>query len=142
MSKNLGVELKTMSAYAHGINCIDINYCVADRILEMLIDQPNLSLDIALCWANMAKDSLQTHNSLSSYQLVLGANLKLPNIVYDKLPALEGVTIASLKHLQALHSAHKGYITAKSSERLRRAFRHKVRSAEKLFVKGDICHYK
>ena len=104
MSNNLGIEIKTTAAYAPWMNGInERNHCVTDRIVEkMLVDQPKLSLDIALCWANRAKNSLQMQNGFSSYQLVLGANPKLPNVVHDKLPALEGITTSEsvFKHMQ------------------------------------------
>ena len=40
-----------------------------------------------LCWANMARNSLQMQNSFSSHQLVFRQNPNLPGILTDKLPA-------------------------------------------------------
>ena len=127
----------------NGLN--ERNHCVTDRILEkMLVDQPKLPLEVALCWANMAKNSLQMHHGFSSYQLVLGANPRLPNVVYDKLPALEGVTTSEtvLMHLQGLHTARKEFIASESSERIRRALRHKVRVSERAYKHGEKVYYK
>ena len=121
------------------------NHCITDMIVEkMLVDQPKLSLDVALCWANMAKNSLQMHNGFSSYQLVFGSNPKLPNVAYDKLPALEGVTTSESvqKHLLALHNSRREYVKSESCERIRRALRHKVRASEKSWKAGDKCYYK
>ena len=146
MGHCLGVEIRTTAAYAPWMNGLnERNHCVTDRILEkMLADQPNLSLDVALCWANMAKNSLQMHHGFSSYQLVLGANPRLPNVVYDKLPSLEGVTTSEtvVAHLQGLHTARKEFIASESSERIRRALRHKVRACERSYANGEKVYYK
>ena len=74
----------------------------------------------------------------------MGANPKLPNVVHDKLPALEGVTTSEsvFKHLQCLHTARREYIKSESFERIRRALRHKVRAAEKIYQHGEMCYYK
>ena len=146
MSHCFGVEIKITAAYAPWMNGLnERNHCVTDRILEkMLADQPKLPLNVALCWANMAKNSLQMHHGFSSYQLSLGANPRLPNVVYDKLPALEGVTTSEtvLMHLQSLHTAWKEFIASESSERIRRALRHKVRACESSYANGEKVYYK
>ena len=55
---------------------------------EILVEE-NLKYDkkIHLAWANVnvAKNSIQMWNSFSSYQLVLGKNPNLPNIMIEKL---------------------------------------------------------
>ena len=147
MSENLGgVEIKTTAGYSPWMNGInERNHYVTDRILEkILIDHPDMPLDIASCWADMAKNSLQMHNGFSSYQLVFGDNPKLPCVTADKLPGLEGVTTSETvyKHIQALHAARLAYIETESCERIRRALRNKVRASEKVFVRGDKCYYK
>ena len=147
MSENLGgVEVKTTAAYAPWMNGVnERNHSVTDRILEkILMDHPRMPLEIALCWANMAKNSLQMHNGYSSYQLVFGENPKLPCVTADTLPGLEGVTTSETvyKHIQALHSARLGYIESETCERIRRALRSKVRIMEKGYEKGEKCYYK
>ena len=48
-------------------------------------------------------------NGLSSFQLVLGQNPNLQNIMTDGLPALHGTTSSEIveKHLNALRTARK-----------------------------------
>ena len=81
------------------------NYAVMNIMLKLVDECPDLSEDVLLCWANMAKNSLQMWHGFSSYQLVFGTNPNLPNIMTEKLPALEGTTTseALAKHLNALH---------------------------------------
>ena len=45
-------------------------------------------------------------------------------------------------HLNALHTARKAFVKAETSERIRRALRHKVRVADKSSHLGDKIFYK
>ena len=92
---------------------------ITDRMLEILEDEnPNTDLDTLLAWANPAKNSCQMWNGFSSFQLVLGQNPNLPNIITDGLPALHGTTSSVIlqKHLNALHTAWKAFIKCESEE--------------------------
>jgi hypothetical protein len=102
------------------------------------------SLEVLLCWANMARNSLQMWHGFSSYQIVFGKNPNLPNIMTDKPPALEGVTTSEVlaKHLNALHAARRAFIQSEADERIRRALRCKVRASEQVFENGDRVFYK
>ena len=103
-----------------------------------------LSLEVALAWTVNAKNSISNYSGFSPYQLVLGQNPNLPSVLTHCLPALEGkseqdpVTV----HLNALHAARKAFVKADTSERIRRALRHKVRVAEESFQLGDKIFYK
>ena len=105
-------------------------------MLIKLQDQcPGTNPQVLLAWANMAKNCLQMWHGFSSYQLVLGQNPNLPNIMTDQVPALGGTTTSEVlsKHLNALHAAH---------ERIRRALRSKIRSSEQMFDHGESVYYK
>ena len=97
-----------------------------------------------LCWANVARNSLQMWHGFSSYQIVFGKDPNLPYVMTDNLPALVGVTTieAIAKHLNALHSARKAYIQSEAHKCLRRALRSKVRASEQKFCNGDKVYYK
>lgn len=58
---------------------------------------------------SMACNSLQMWNGYSSFQLVYGSNPNVPNIMTDKLPALEGTTSSEVLavHLNVLHAKDK-----------------------------------
>ena len=111
------------------------------RFLE---DQPILNLDVALVWAVNAKNSLSMVHGWSPYQLVYGSNPNLPGILTDKPPAFENTTISEkfARHQNALHSSRCAFIQAKSSERIRRALRHKIRASGEYYEYGDKVYYK
>ena len=60
----------------------------------------------------MARNFLQMWNGYSSHQLVFGRNPKLPVIMTDALPALEGITSSQIfaQHLNMLHKSRSAYI--------------------------------
>lgn len=62
----------------------------------------------------------------------------------DSPPAMEGSIIshAFANHLSALHSARQAYSEAESSEKIRRALRHKVRANSEHFDTGCKVYYK
>ena len=120
-------------------------HAVTDMMLVKLeADYGQVNDQSLLCWANMARNSLQMWNGFSSHQLVFGLNPNLPNIITDTLPALDGSTTSEefAKHLNLLHSARKAYIQSESDERIRRALRGKVRASEQIFEHGDHVFYK
>ena len=120
-------------------------HSVTDRML-LKLEEENQKLDsqTLLCWANMARNSLQMWNGYSSHQLVFGRNPKLPGIMTDALPALEGITSSEIfaQHLNMLHKSRSAYIQTEADERIRRALRTKVRASEEVFEKGDTVYYK
>ena len=119
------------------------NHQITDRMLEMLKDKnPNTDLDTLLAWANLAKNSLQMWNGFSSFQLVLGQNPNLPNIMTDGLSALHGTTSSEIleKHLNALHTARKACIKCEADERIRRALCHQMRAVEDVFESGKMVY--
>ena len=70
---------------------------------------------------------------------VFGANLNMPSAITNKPPALENTTVSQnfANHLNALHSSRQVFIQAESSERIRRALRHKIRASGECFQQGD-----
>ena len=120
-------------------------HAVTDSMLLKLEEQyPDTDLEVLLCWANMARNSLQMWHGFSSYQLVFGRNPNLPNIMTDGLPALQGTTTSEIlvKHLNALHASREAFIETEADERIRRALRGKVRASEQTFSHGDRVYYK
>ena len=45
-------------------------------------------------------------------------------------------------HLSAMHSARRAFVKAESSEKIKRAIRHPVRSCKQMFQNGDKVFYK
>lgn len=121
------------------------NHAVVDIMLEKLVyENPSIPIETLLCWANMSKNALQNWNGFSSFQLVFGKNPSLPNVMTDRLPALEGKTHSEIlaQHMTALHSARAAFIQSEHSERIRRALRSRVRASGEVFQRGEIVFYK
>lgn len=78
-----------------------------------------------------AKNSLQMWSGFLSYQLVYGQQPRLPSVAADKPPALHGTSgsMDVVQHINTMHAARKAFVEAESAERVRRALRHKLRSA-------------
>ena len=103
------------------------------------------SLETAVAWSVSAKNCLQNVYGYSPNQLVFGINFSLPSVASDSLPALESNVKSDLVrlNLNALHSARENFIRAESSERIRRALKHNVRTyAEIEFCPGDKVFYR
>ena len=110
VAERLDCKVSSTAGYAphqNGLN--ERNHAVVDKCLDRIKeDNPNLSDEIVLAHALFAKNALQMTNGFSSYQLVLGQNPNLPNIIDATPPMLEespaeGNVLRS--HLNALHSA-------------------------------------
>eukprot|EP00795_Rhopilema_esculentum_P002321 gene2321-biopygen11363 len=142
----LNIQLSSTPAESPWSNGLcERNHQITDRMLEILTEEnPKTDENTLLAWANVAKNSLQMWNGFSSYQLVLGKNPNLPNIMSEKLPALQGTTSSEIlkTHLDALFSARKAFIQCEANERIRRALRHPIRATDDVFNPGDRVFYK
>jgi hypothetical protein len=80
-------------------------------LIKFQADCGKVELQTLLSWANMARNSLQMWNGLSSHQLVLGQNPNIRNIMSDNLPALQRTTSSGefSKHLNVLHAARRNH---------------------------------
>ena len=142
----LNVEVLTTAAESPFQNGLcEKNHAIVDTMLMKMQDEyQHIPLDVLLCWSSMAKNAMQMWNGFSSYQIVFGRNPKLPNIMSDNIPALQGKTGSEVlaMHLNALHSARKHFIMSEADERIRRALRCKIRASEQVFHPGDRVFYK
>ena len=109
MAAALGCVVESTAGYAAWMNRLnERNHCVVDRCLfKILNDNPKMDPTIALAWAVTAKNSFPMNGGYSSFQLVFGKDPNLPNILTDKLPALEGVTTSQsiAGHINALYAS-------------------------------------
>ena len=80
----------------------------------------------------------------SSNQLVFGINPKLPNIMMNGLPAMEGRTHSKIfaQHLNALQAARKAFTESENSDWVRKALLRKVCTNKETFKNGDCVWYK
>ena len=141
MCAKLNIEVATTageSPFSNGT--IERHNKVLAEAMQKTLDDVKCELDMALASAVSAKNASQNRGGYSPNQLVFGRNVNMPTVLEDKLPALESNTSSDIirKHLEALHSARKTFIQAESSERIRRALRHNVRTyADESFNNGD-----
>ena len=75
---------------------------------------------------------------------MFGSNPRLPSVLTDKVPALEGTTMSALvgKHIEALHLARTAFTKSECSERIRRALRKQIRPSGNTFKTGEKVYYK
>ena len=74
----------------NGLN--ERNYAVVDRSFSKILhNNPKMDPKVALAWAVTAKNSYPAHSGFSIFLLVFWKQPKLPNVMEDKLLALEGV---------------------------------------------------
>ena len=88
---------------------------------------------------------MQNRGGYSPNQLVFGTYVNLPSVITDLAPVLESFTSSDIfrRNLTALHDARKNFITAESSERIKRALQHNVRAyCEENYQNGDKVFYK
>lgn len=146
MCQNLNISFVTTAAESPWSNGLveKHNQAIGEAVSKIL-EEVNCSVEVALCWAVNAKNSLQNIFGFSPYQLVFGRNPNLPSVLTDKLPALEGVTGSDLiaKHLNAIHKAREEFIKLEASEKLRRAMKAQTRTHnDTRYLPGDEVFFK
>ena len=112
----MGMKVETGAGYAAWMNGLNKrNHAVVDR-----------------CYGKVMKENPGTQ----------GANL--PNLMTDKLPALERVTTSQsvAAHINAMHGARKEFMVAQCDKKIRRVLRHKVRAVERSYKAGEEVYYK
>ena len=146
MAEALGTKVDTgagYSAWMNGLN--ERNHCVVDRCFAKIMnDYPRMDPTTALAWAVTAKNSFPMTGGFSSFQLVFGKEPRLPNIMTDRLPALEGVTTSQsvAAHINALYAGRKAFAEVQCEEKVRIALRHKVRAVERRYEAGEKVYYR
>ena len=100
-------------------------------------------MNTLLAWANLAKNSLQMWNRFSSFQLVLGQNPNLSNIMTDGLPALHGTTFRENfgKAFKCFAYSPESINKCEADERFTRPLCHQVRAVEDVFQSGELVYY-
>ena len=146
MAESMGIYITTTAAespWSNGL-CERYNQVIGESI-DKIISDVNCSLTVALAWAVNAKNSLANVHGFSPAQLVFGFNPILPSVLSDKPPALTKQDYAELinNHLQAQKLGREAFIQAESSERIRRALSHKIRSSGDVkYINGDKVYFK
>ena len=146
MNEKFNIETATTAAespFSNGI--VERHNLVLAEAMDKTIEDAKCSPDVALAWAVSAKNALQNHGGFSPNQLVFGRNVNSPSVLTDLLPALTQSTSSDImrENINAIHSSMKNYMAAESSEKIRKALRHKVRTyADVSYEKGDKVYYR
>ena len=146
MAEKMNVTIETTAAespFSNGI--VERHNGTLYEAFQKTLKDTGCDADMALAWAVSAKNALQNASGYSPNQLVFGRNPNMPSVLIDQPPALEPTTSSEIvrKNLDAMHAARKNYIASESSERIRRALRHKVRSyADQHYESGQQVFYR
>ena len=108
-------------------------------------EETKCSWDIALSWALNAKNSMQMQGGFSAYQLAMGRNPNLPNVIVNRLPALEESTSSKTvaENLNAIHGARAAFAKAGARGKIRKALRSQVRTCnDDYFQNGEKVMFK
>ena len=146
LCEKTNITVKTTGAEAPWSNGLcERHNRVLGEMLTKTIEDTRCNLDIAVAWCINAKNSLQNVHGYSPFQLVFGRNPRVPGLLTDRPPALDSDTSAEIvrANLNALHIARRAFIASDSSEKIRRALRHNVRSSGDVkYFSGDKVYYK
>ena len=146
MNEKLNVETATTAAespFSNGM--VERHNLILYEAMCKTVCDAKCEPKIALAWAVSAKNALQNNDGFCPNQLVFGRNVNFPSVLVDKLPALESSTASDVvrNNMNAMHVSRQKFIEAESSEKIRRALRHKVRTyANVKYSNGDKVYYK
>jgi len=146
MCENLNIKMMKTAAespWSNGV-CERHNAVIKESVLKT-VEESKCSLGTAVAWAVSAKNSLHGHLGYSPNTLIFGKNPNFPSVVTDKLPAMrtDHTSITVEENLRAMRAARENYVKAESSDRIKRALRHNVRtSCEANFLNGESVYFK
>ena len=116
LCENMNIEVMHTAAFSPFSNgvCERNHAVVDDMVYRMMAEDKDLKVEVALAWAVNAKNCLQMFGGFSPYQLVYGRNPRLPGVLYDELPALEGTTSSEIiaRHSNACHAAMRAFVAS------------------------------
>ena len=108
--------------------------------------ESNCSWEVAMSWSLSAKNSMQMFGGFSSYQMTIGFNPTLPNVIDNELPALAEETCVSKvveQNLKAMHAAREQFARCESSAKIKKALKSNVRTCnDEFFDNNEKVWYK
>ena len=112
MAEKMNITVKTTGAEAPWSNglCERHNQIIAEMLTKTMADT-HCDLGIAVAWCINAKNSLHNVHGFSPFQLVFGKNPRIPGILVDRPPALDGDTSSRIvcENANAIHSARQAF---------------------------------
>ena len=146
MCEQFNIEIQNSAAespFSNGM--VERHHRVLTEMLVKTKEDCKCSWQIALSWALNAKNSMQMFGGFSAYQLLMGKNPSLPNVIDNKLPAMEGTSVSAVleKNLQAMRKAREEFVKVESSSKIKRALRSQVRTCNDVyFDNGTKVYFK
>ena len=146
LAEKFNLNLKTTAAESPWSNgLVERHNLVMGDMINKTRDDTGCDIEMATMWAVAAHNSLFNVHGFSPFQLVYGKNPSIPALQSAKPPALGEESSSEMvrKNLNALHAARQLHIRNESSDKIRRALSHNVRtSGEIQYVTGDKVYYK
>ena len=146
LCQNFNINFQTTAAEAPWSNgLVEKHNGIMGEAVAKIMEDTHCSVEVALCWAIHAKNSLQNIHGFSSYQLVFGKNPNVPSVFENSLPALESVSGSQIvaDNLNALHKARETMVMLEASEKIRRALRSQTRTYSNVrYLNGEEVFYK
>ena len=146
MCENLNIRICTTAAESPWSNgLVERHNAILGLTVNKIMNDLNCDLDVAVAWANSAKNSLKSVHGFSSNQLLFGYNPNFPNMLDNNLPALEGISCSNIvrENLNAMHIAREEFIKNESSSKIAKALKSQVRTHNDVRYKtGDLVYYK
>ena len=109
------------------------------------VEESGCSLDTAVAWSISAKNTLGNNLGYSANTIVFGRNPSFPSVISDNITALTAEDLSRIveENLYAMRAAREAYIEAESSEKIKRALTHNIRtSCEEHYEQGDKVFFK
>ncbi len=145
MSK-LDIKVLTTAAYSPWSNgiCEKVHGLADGVVVRVQTDNPEIDLETAVAWACAAKNSLSTVHGFSPFQLVFGRQPNIPNIIDEPPNVLESKSHSKAleDQLKALHECRAAFMKSQNCEKLKRALRTKMRTAQHVYSPGDYVYYR
>ena len=146
MCEKLNIEVCHTAAESPWSNgMVERHNAVLNECFQKILADKKCDPEMALAWAVSAKNSLHNNNGFSPDQLTYGKNVNYPSVFVDEPPAFESSTDVDIirENMEAMHKAREAFIESESSERIRRAFNHNIRTySNEVYFNGDQVYYR
>ena len=145
IAEYLGIKSSYTAARSpnqNGLN--ERNHAIVDNMIsKMRSADPQLSAEVALTWALVAKNTLQNVSGFSPFQIVFGQLPSLPSVYTAGPPGLEEVVMSKsvADHINALFLAREAYIQGESDRILKAALKQRVYKRGEDIVAGDWIYF-
>ena len=141
-----GIEIMKTSAESPWSNGLAERHNGVLKVSTMkIIEDTGCNLQTGVAWAVSAKNTLNNNFGYSSNMIVFGKNPSFPSVLSDNITALTAENVSQVveENMKAMHTARKAFIEAESSEKIKRALAHNIRtSCEENYQNGERVYFK